>query len=104
MRCLLQVELPIEAGNAGIKSGKLPEVIGATMEKWKPEAAYFLPSSGGKRSMLMVINLNDPSQIPALVEPLFLALNAQVQITPCMTLDDLKKGLAAAEGDIKRWA
>lgn len=103
MRCLLQVELPIEAGNAGIKSGKLPEVIGATMEKWKPEAAYFFPSNGA-RACLMVVNLDNPSQIPALVEPLFLALSAKVVVTPVMTIDDLKKGLAALESDIKRWA
>ena len=103
MRCLLQVELPIEAGNAGIMSGKLPELIGATVAKWKPEASYFL-SINGKRAMLMVVNLDDASQIPALVEPFFLSLNAQVQITPCMNLEDLKKGLGAIENDLKRKA
>jgi hypothetical protein len=103
MRCIVQVELPIEAGNAGIISGQLPETIGATIEKWKPEAAYFFPTNG-KRSMLLVVNLNDPSEIPALVEPFFLVLNAQVQVTPCMNLEDLKKGLGAVEADRKRRA
>jgi hypothetical protein len=103
MRCIIQVELPIEAGNAGIMSGKVPEVIGATVAKWKPEASYFFPTNG-KRSMLMVVNLDDASQIPALVEPFFLSLNAQVQITPCMNLDDLKKGLGAIEAELKRKA
>jgi hypothetical protein len=103
MRCIVQVELPIEAGNSGITSGKLPEAIGAAVEKWKPEASYFFPSNG-KRSMLMVVNLNDASQIPALVEPFFLALNAQVTVTPCMNLDDLKKGLGAIESEMKRKA
>jgi hypothetical protein len=50
VRCLLQIELPVETSNAGIKSGKLPDVIGATMEKWKPEAAYFF-STNGKREI-----------------------------------------------------
>jgi hypothetical protein len=103
MRCLVQIELPIEAGNSGITSGKLPEVIGATIEKWKPEASYFFPSNG-KRSMLLVVNLNDPSEIPALVEPFFLSLNAQVQVTPCMNLEDLKKGLGTLEAEMKRKA
>jgi hypothetical protein len=103
MRCMLQVELPIEAGNAGIMSGKLPEVVAATMEKWKPETAYFF-AINGKRAMQFVVNLDDPSQVPQICEPLFLALHAQVYVTPCMTVDDLKKGLGSIEGERKRWA
>jgi hypothetical protein len=103
MRFVLQVEMPNEAGNDGIRSGKLPEIIAATVEKWKPEASYFFPSNG-KRSCLMIVNLNDPSQIPALVEPFFLALNAQVHVTPCMNLEDLKKGLGAIDSETKRKA
>jgi hypothetical protein len=38
----------------------------------------------------------DPSQIPVSVEPLFLNLNASVELVPVMNADDLRKGLAKA--------
>jgi hypothetical protein len=103
MRCIVQIEMPVEASNEGIRTGKLPELINTTIEKWKPEASYFFPSNG-KRSCLLVVNVADPSQIPALVEPFFATLNAQVQVTPCMNLEDLKKGLGIYESETKRRA
>jgi hypothetical protein len=35
--------------------------------------------------------MKDPSQLPAIAEPWFLALNASVEVTPAMVPDDLKK-------------
>jgi hypothetical protein len=43
-----------------------------------------------------VFDMTDAAQIPAIVEPLFLAAKAQVTLTPCMNVDDLEKGLAQA--------
>jgi hypothetical protein len=43
-----------------------------------------------------VFDMTDASQIPAIVEPLFLGAKAQVTLTPCMNVDDLEKGLAQA--------
>ena len=41
-------------------------------------------------------DLTEPSQIIEIVEPLFLKLNAEVEITPVMSADDLRNGLAKA--------
>jgi len=46
--------------------------------------------------------MQDSSEIPSLVEPLFITLNASVAPTPVMNLADLGAGLAAAAADPDR--
>ena len=94
MRTLLKVTIPVEAGNAAIKDGSLPRIIGEFLERQKPEAAYFLTDRIGRRMMLAVVDMKDPSDIPSLAEPFFMGFNAAVEATPVMTAEDLKKGLA----------
>jgi hypothetical protein len=65
------------------------------MSKLKPEAAYFAPLDG-KRSGMIFFDVAEPSQIVEAVEPLFLNLNAAVELVPVMNGDDLRKGLAKA--------
>jgi hypothetical protein len=93
MRTLLRVTIPVEAGNAGIKDGSLPKTIQALVERLKPEAAYFGPDNG-QRNAFFVFDLQDAAQIPTLVEPLFLGLNAEISLSPVMNFDDLRRGLA----------
>jgi len=40
--------------------------------------------------------VKDASDIPSIVEPLFVGLNARVELLPVMNADDLKKGLSIA--------
>jgi hypothetical protein len=93
MRMLLDVTMPVEAGNAAIKDGRLQRTIAAVVDQVHPEASYFYPSNG-KRHALMVFDLKDQSQIPLVAERLFEELNAEVNLTPVMNLEDLQKGLA----------
>jgi hypothetical protein len=95
MRMMLRVWMPAEAGNAAIKDGSLPRSIKALVERLKPEAAYFFPDEG-KRSALYVFEMQDASQIPPIVESLFLGMNAAVTLSPVMNFEDLQKGLAEA--------
>ena len=95
MRMMLRVLMPVEAGNAAIKDGSLPRAIAALVERLKPEAAYFFPDEG-KRSALYVFDMQHASEIPPLVEPLFLGMNAEIRLTPVMNFDDLQKGLTEA--------
>lgn len=46
----------------------------------KPEAAYFTEMDG-RRTGIIIVDVKDPSQIPALAEPYFLAVNAEVGST-----------------------
>jgi hypothetical protein len=40
--------------------------------------------------------MKDSSDIPAIAEPLFMGLNAEIEMLPVMNQDDLQKGLTAA--------
>jgi hypothetical protein len=92
MRMMLKFTLPIEKGNAAINDGSLGRTMELIMSKLKPEAAYFTPMDG-KRGGVIFFDLAEPSQIPEVVEPLFLNLNAATELTPVMNAEDLRKGL-----------
>lgn len=100
MRCLLKVSIPVETGNAAIADGTLPRTIESILNEFKPEAAYFAEENG-KRTGFIVVDLKDPSQIPAVAEPWFLAFNAQVEFHPAMNLEDLKKSAPGIERAVK---
>ncbi len=103
MRTMLQVSVPVERGNKAIADGSLPKLVQGLLADLKPEAAYFFPSEG-LRSFVVVFDLADPSQIPAIAEPLFMLLDAEVDFRPVMTAEDLAKGLGAAEQTIKKYS
>ena len=89
MRFLVRVSFPVEAGNAVAKKDGFKS-IQEILDKQKPEAAYFL-AMDGKRTGLLIINMDDASQIPAISEPWFLSFNAEVYWTPIMVPADLAK-------------
>lgn len=95
MRMMLKVTIPVESGNKTIKDGTLPRTMQSTVERLKPEASFFF-AEDGKRTALFFFNMQDVSQIPAIVEPLFMGLNAALTMLPVMNADDLQKGLAEA--------
>ena len=90
---MARISIPVEAGNAGIKSGKLPETIQRMAERWTPEAMYFT-TFDGKRTAYVVFDMPDASTIPAFAEPFFMELNAEVMFAPAMNAEDLQKGLS----------
>ena len=95
MRMMLKVTIPVEAGNKAIKDGTLPRTMQSTIDRLKPEAAYFLAEEG-KRTALFFFNMQDASQIPVIAEPLFMGMHASLTMLPVMNADDLQKGLAEA--------
>ncbi len=95
MRMMLKIVIPTETGNHAIKDGSLQKSFETIMGKLKPEAAYFFPEHG-LRSAMMIFDMKDASEIPAIAEPLFAGLNARIQLLPVMNADDLKKGLDIA--------
>jgi hypothetical protein len=94
MRTLMRVSIPVEPGNRSIKDGTLESTIQRTMERLRPEAAYFY-SENGRRTCLMVFDLKSPSDLPTITEPFFMDLNAEVEMYPVMNLEDLKRGLSS---------
>jgi hypothetical protein len=95
MRVMLKITIPTETANRAINDGSFAKVMEATIAKWKPEAAYFVTDKG-RRCAVMVFDMQAASDLPVIAEPLFVGLNAEIEVQPAMNLEDLKKGLAAA--------
>ena len=100
MRMLLDVKIPHETFNAAVRDGSAGEKLKRILEATKPEAVYFTERAG-HRGGILIVNLDDPSKIPALVEPWFLTFNADVEIRVAMTPEDLARAGLDALG--KKW-
>ncbi|MER8046649.1 hypothetical protein [Streptomyces sp. NPDC094032] len=94
MRMLLKVEMDTPASNEAIKAGTLQKTMEATLEKLRPEAAYFTVEDGCRTAYLF-FDLAEPADLPVISEPFFIGLNAKVHYSPVMNPEDLRKGLAA---------
>jgi hypothetical protein len=90
MRFIITCRIPVDKGNELVKNGSLGSTIQSIMEELKPEAAYFVDIEGA-RGAYIIVNMDDASQIPPLVEPLMLALGASIEVHPVMILEDLGK-------------
>ena len=102
MRFLLKVNIPVEAGNAAAKAGKLGATIQSILADLKPEAVYFTDSNG-QRTAFIFLEMQDASQIPAIAEPWMLAFNAGIEIHPVMIPEDLAKAGSAIENAVKKY-
>ena len=103
MRFLVKVNMPVEAGNRLAKAGKLGTTIQSILADLKPETAYFTDNNG-QRSGFLFLDMQDASQIPAIVEPWFLAFNASIEIHPVMVPGDLAKAGSAIEAAVKKYS
>jgi hypothetical protein len=88
MKMLVDIEFPVEPFNTLVRKGTAGQTLQKVLGDIEPEAAYFT-ARNGKRGGTLVLNVSDPSKIPAIAEPLFLYFHASVQFHPCMTPEDL---------------
>lgn len=93
MRVLMKVSIPVEAGNRALKDGSLPNTIMGFIEEVRPEASYFVSDGTKGRTGYFVFDLKESSNLPPLVERFFNNLDAAIEITPAMNVEDLKTGL-----------
>jgi hypothetical protein len=101
MRFLFKISFPVEAGNAAAKKDGF-KAIQTILEQQKPEAAYFI-SENGKRTAILILNMEDASEIALIAEPWFLALNAAIEVTPAMIPADLQKAGHAIAQAVKTY-
>jgi hypothetical protein len=97
---LLDVTFPHEPFNSLVRKGAAGKKIADVLDAIEPEAVYFTDQDG-QRGAVMIVDLADPSKIPALAEPLFLTFNADAKLRIAMTPDDLKKSGLDSIG--KKW-
>ena len=98
MRMMLNAVMDNAAGNEAIRSGTMAKLIEQSIQELHPEATYFLSSNDGRRSCVMVFDLDDASRIPAVSEPFFQGGAERVTLVPCMDLADLQRGLGQLQG------
>jgi len=103
MRFLVKVNIPVEAGNQAVKAGTLGTTIQAILADVQPEAVYFVDDNG-QRAALVFLDMQDASQIPAMVEPWLLAFNARIELHPVMVPEDLMKAGRAFEATVKKYS
>jgi len=96
MRFMISARVPTEKANAAIKDGSFPQTLQSIMEEVQPEAAYFTDVDGA-RGAYFIVNMDDASELPAKVEPLFFGLGATIKVHLVMTAEDLQKATPALE-------
>jgi hypothetical protein len=97
MRMMMKVQMDTEAASRAIADGSMPQLMQETLGRLQPEAAYFGPENG-IRTAFLVFDLQDPSDLPPISEPLFSTLKANIQMFPVMDREDLQKGLRQLGG------
>ncbi len=98
MRFVLTVTMPHEPFNSLVRDGSAGEKISSILSDLNPEAVYFTELDG-TRCGILVINLDDVSEIPKYAEPFFLTFNADCEFRVAMTPEDLGR---AGLGELAR--
>ncbi len=98
---LLHVKLPHEPFNSLVKNGTAGAKMQRILQEQKPEAAYFTEYEG-RRGGILIINVDNPSQVPFFAEPWFITFNADCELHIVMTPDDLAKAGLDELG--KKWS
>ena len=101
MRVLMHVKLPNEGFNAAVRDGSAGKKLNRILDELKPEAAYFTEYEG-MRGAILIVEVPDPSRVPALAEPWFLTFNAHVEMHIVMTPADLQH--AGLDEIRKKWS
>lgn len=89
MKMLMNVQFPHEPFNTYVKDGTIGGKINDILADLKPEAVYFTEVEG-KRDVVLIVDLANPSMVPALAEPWFLVFQADTRFRIVMSPEDLK--------------
>jgi len=98
---LVHVKIPNEKFNGYVKDGSVGKKIKGILDETKPEAVYFTEYQG-KRGAIMLVNVPDPTAIPAIAEPWFVMFDAEVEFHIVMSPADLEK--SGIDNMAKKWA
>ena len=78
MRMLIDVNFPLEPFNTLVRNGTVGQKIQQILADLKTEATYF-SERNGKRRGIFIVDITEPSQVPAIAEPFFLTFDASVE-------------------------
>ena len=100
MRMLMHVKIPHKEFNSYVKDGSIEKKIKRILDETRPEAVYFTEYCGW-RGVIIILDVEEPSSVPKLVEPWFLLFSADVQFHIVMSPADLEK--AGLNELAKKW-
>ena len=101
MRMLLTATMPHVPFNSAVRSGTAGQIMKKILDDAKPEAVYFTENDG-HRCAIMLINVENASQVPFYAEPWFLNFQADCKFRIVMTAEDLQKAGLDELG--RKWA
>ncbi|MFB3092695.1 MAG: panthothenate synthetase, partial [Dehalococcoidia bacterium] len=87
---LVDFNFPLEPFNTLVRNGTVGQKIQQILEDIKPEAVYF-SERNGMRGGILIVDVADPSRVPAIAEPFFLTFNASVEFHVVMGPEDLAR-------------
>jgi hypothetical protein len=102
MQYMVKFQMSLERGNEVLRDPKFGEKMQQLMTDLKVESAYFT-AINGKRGGYFILTMKDASQIPAIAEPLFYWLQADVEFIPVMKPEDLQRATPAIEAAVRKW-
>jgi uncharacterized membrane protein len=102
MKYIMKVRMSQERGNEALSDQQFGHRMNELLTEIKAEAAYFT-TINGQRGAYIIVNMNDASEMPAIAEPFFLWLNADIEWLPVMRPEDLAKAGPSIGAAVKKW-
>ena len=99
---LVHIRIPVEAGNAALCDPSFSKKMQQLLSRVKAKAAYFT-TMGGQRGGYVLVDMKDASQMPAIAEPFFLWLKADVTFIPVMRPEDLGKAGKSIAAAVRKY-
>jgi hypothetical protein len=87
---IVQVSIPNQPFSNYVRDGSVAEKMQRILNEIKPEAVYFCEYSG-QRGAIMIVDVEDATQVPGIAEPWFLLFDARAEFHLAMTQADLEK-------------
>jgi hypothetical protein len=97
---LIHVKMPNSRFNDFVKDGSIGKKVNRILDEIGPEAVYFTEYEG-RRGVIIIADLPEPSQVPKIAEPWFLLFDAQVEFHIIMSPAELEK--AGIEKLAEKW-
>ena len=102
MKFLAKMTIGSEEANAAIWDVSMMEKMQRILDEIMPEAVYFA-AENGRRTQYMVVNMDSPQQLQAVVEPWWLLFNADIiSVLPIFTLQDMEAMGPALKDIVKK--
>jgi hypothetical protein len=90
MRMLMMVTFPVQPFNTYVQNGTLIPQVTQALQAMAATNVYFTEING-RRAMIAEINLKENSDLARVCAPWYLAFQAQVEVVPVMTPQELAK-------------